>query len=71
MMLLITLLVVFLIYSLYKNNHKVQMTTGGDSRAEAPSLKVSQEILDQLNLKFVNGELTEEEYSRKKDLLLK
>lgn len=66
MMLLFVALIGFLIYTLYKNNQKkeiapVQSTIERSTHSEAMEI---------LKLKLVNGEISEEEFTRKKELLL-
>lgn len=64
MMFLGLLLIGVLVYVVYKANNKQKFSNFGQSDA-------SSEALDVLKMKFVNGEITEEEYLRKRNLLLK
>jgi putative membrane protein len=57
-LLLIIVTIIFIVYKLFSsNNHNQSSRRNMD--------------LDELNKKFVNGEISEEEYLRKKDLMKK
>lgn len=64
MMFLGLALIALVIYLIYKNAHK-------GKGHESFSSNASDEALDVLKMKFVNGEITEEEYLRKRNLLTK
>jgi putative membrane protein len=55
--LILVIAVIFLIYKLYRNN---------DSKN-----KKDDDLLEMLKMKYIKGEITEEEYSKKKELLKK
>ena len=65
MMILMIVLTGFLIYTLYKNNQKKEVPT---TSLESTKPEQSQ-ALEILKLKLVNGEIGEEEYARKKELI--
>ncbi len=61
------LLVIVVVYMIYKNNNQPY-----NRDHFAPHQNNSyDEALDVLKMKFVNGEITEEEYLRKRNLLMK
>lgn len=64
MMLLGLILIGVLVYVVYKASNKNKFSYTGQSEAGS-------EALDVLKMKFVNGEITEEEYLRKRNLLMK
>ena len=61
------LLVILVVYMIYKNYNRPYNPNGFGSSQNTPY----DEALDVLKMKFVNGEITEEEYLRKRHLLMK
>lgn len=65
MMILFIALTGFLLYTLYKNNQKKE----SHSPQSEPLKFEESQALEILKLKLVNGEISEEEYTRKKELI--
>ena len=60
------LVIILVVYLIYKNNNGNAQIRNYDNRSPQYD-----EALDVLKMKFVNGEITEEEYLRKRNLLMK
>ena len=60
------LVIILVVYLIYKNNNNSAQSRHFDNRNANYD-----EALDILKMKFVNGEITEEEYLRKRNLLMK
>lgn len=60
------LVIILVVYLIYKNNNNSAQNRHFDNRNSNYD-----EALDILKMKFVNGEITEEEYLRKRNLLMK
>lgn len=60
------LVIILVVYLIYKNSNGNAQMRNYDNRSPQYD-----EALDILKMKFVNGEITEEEYLRKRNLLMK
>ncbi len=61
------LVIILVIYLIYRNNN----SSNYHMRNSEPHNGAYNEALDVLKMKFVNGEITEEDYLRKRNLLMK
>lgn len=61
------LVIILVVYLIYKNSNQ----NNSHMRNYEPHNPSYDEALDILKMKFVNGEITEEEYLRKRNLLMK
>jgi len=70
---LIIVAVVLTCYYLYKNRDKLKSNSNSINSSDKKDTSTNDNMtaLEILNRKFVNGEITEEEYLRKKELITK
>lgn len=61
------IVIILAVYLIYKNSNQ----NNSHMRYSEPHIPSYDEALDVLKMKFVNGEITEEDYLRKRNLLMK